>query len=64
MYFCRLLDVQFGNTASDEIGLTLVFEYIDQDLATFLERSSSLGSEKIRVRLNDIKKISLYRYLC
>ncbi|KAL5009592.1 hypothetical protein ScPMuIL_011897 [Solemya velum] len=44
----RLLDVQFGNTSSEEVGLTLVFEYIDQDLATFLERSSSLGSEKIR----------------
>ena len=49
---CRLLDVCYGNvTGHAEINLTLVFEYVEQDLATYLERcpSPGLGPDRIRV---------------
>ncbi|XP_046331397.1 cyclin-dependent kinase 6-like [Haliotis cracherodii] len=46
----RLLDVRHTPVTDSEIRLTLVFEYIDQDLATYLERcpSPGLGPDRIR----------------
>ena len=48
----RLLDVCYGVVSSDaEINLTLVFEYVEQDLSTYLERcpSPGLGPERVKV---------------
>ena len=49
--FCRLLDVRHAQQSPTEIRLMLVFEYIDQDLSTYLQRcpSPGLGPERIRV---------------
>ncbi|KAK3610961.1 hypothetical protein CHS0354_000964 [Potamilus streckersoni] len=46
----RLLDVRTHSQANSEISLILVFEYIDQDLSTYLERcpNPGLGPDKIR----------------
>ncbi|XP_002741831.1 cyclin-dependent kinase 6-like [Saccoglossus kowalevskii] len=46
----RLLDVYHGGRTDLETRLTLVFEHIDQDLSTYLEKcpSPGLGPEKIR----------------
>ncbi|KAK6182669.1 cyclin-dependent kinase 6 [Patella vulgata] len=46
----RLLDVRHSQLNETEIRLMLVFEYIDQDLATYLERcpSPGLGPDRIR----------------
>ncbi|XP_072029429.1 cyclin-dependent kinase 4-like [Amphiura filiformis] len=47
----RLLDVCYGVVSSNaEINLTLVFEYVEQDLATYLERcpSPGLGPDRIK----------------
>lgn len=46
----RLLDVRHAQQSPTEIRLMLVFEYIDQDLSTYLQRcpSPGLGPERIR----------------
>lgn len=54
----RLLDVRHAQQSPTEIRLMLVFEYIDQDLSTYLQRcpSPGLGPERIRV-CNSVKQI-------
>ncbi|CAC5413630.1 CDK6 [Mytilus coruscus] len=46
----RFLDVKHTNQTANEIRLNLVFEFIDQDLAAYLERcpSPGLGPDRIR----------------
>lgn len=46
----KLLDVGHTNIADKEIRVNLVFEYIDQDLATYLQRCPppGLGPDRIR----------------
>lgn len=46
----RLLDVRHTQATANEIRLMLVFEYIDQDLATYLEGcpSPGLGPDRIK----------------
>lgn len=46
----RLLDVRHAQQSPTEIRLMLVFEYIDQDLSTYLQRCPipGLGPERIR----------------
>ena len=53
----RLLDVCYGVISSNaEINLTLVFEYVEQDLSTYLQRcpSPGLGPDRIKVSLFEI----------
>ena len=47
----RLLDVSHNNVTDREIRVNLVFEFIDQDLSTYLARcpSPGLGPDRIRV---------------
>lgn len=49
--FHRLLDVCHGSRSLTEMRLMLVFEYIDQDLAKYLERTAlaGLGPDRIQV---------------
>ena len=49
----------YGNvTGHSEINLTLVFEYVEQDLATYLERcpSPGLGPDRIRVSVDQSRR--------
>ena len=50
--FYRLKDVFTGMKNTNELRLMLVFEYIEQDLAQYLEKCPppGLGPDLIRVR--------------
>lgn len=49
---CRLMDVCATQRSDQETKVTLVFEHVDQDLKTYLERAPApgLSPERIRVR--------------
>ncbi|XP_038045632.1 cyclin-dependent kinase 4-like [Patiria miniata] len=47
----RLLDVCYGGiSGNNEMNLTLVFEYIDMDLSTYLDRCPSPGLEPSKIK--------------
>ncbi|XP_033625437.1 cyclin-dependent kinase 4-like [Asterias rubens] len=47
----KLIDVCYGGlTGSHELNLTLVFEYIDQDLSTYLERCPPPGLDPAKIK--------------
>lgn len=51
----RLIDVVHGPKVSDtEVELSLVFEYIDQDMAMYLSRCPSPGLEKERIKVSPV----------
>ena len=59
-----MLDVRHTQAINGEINLKLVFEFIDQDLATYLEGcpAPGLGPDRIRVSpVTAFKNDSQYR---
>jgi len=54
MFYFRLLDVWKSPVAAGEIRMKIVFEYVDQDLARYLENCPppGLDAEKIKVLLD------------
>lgn len=51
-YLCRLMDVCATKGANQETKVTLVFEHVDQDLKTYLEKAPApgLSPDRIKVR--------------
>lgn len=49
----RLLDICHGQRQEKELVMYLVFEHVDQDLASFIQKSTILTNDKIRVSCFD-----------
>lgn len=58
----RLLDVSAGLRGRN-LDLTLVFEYIDQDLSTFLSTVSTTGLSLDKIKVSTLSHACLWKYL-
>lgn len=54
MHVCRLMDVCATLRTEQETKVTLVFEHVDQDLRTYLEKAPTSGLPISRIRVRSI----------
>lgn len=57
--FCRLLDASAESVGS-ALDLTLVLEYIDQDLSTFLSKAPACGLSRDLVKVRSANVVHLH----
>lgn len=51
---CRLMDVCASLRTEQETKVTLVFEHVDQDLKTYLEKVPAPGLPILRIRVENM----------
>lgn len=51
----RLMDVCATKRSEQETKVTLVFEHVDQDLKTFLERAPAPGLSPDRIKVRTVR---------